>query len=716
MSTAKTKSTKTKKGAARPRNLLLELGTEELPPKALQRLGRAFADGIAKGLQEAGLLAGETEYRWYATPRRLAVWAKGVLPRQLDRVEERRGPALKAAFDDDGNPTRAALGFAGSCGVGVEKLERLETAKGAWLVYRRKVRGEKLARILDRCMEETVKRLPIPKRMRWGASEVEFVRPVHWLVALHGADVVDAGVLGLRADRYSRGHRFHAPGRLRVSSADRYASILEEKGRVIADYDARQGKIRQQVERLAKRTGGEAVMEQALLDEVTGLVEWPVALLGEFEKTFLQVPPEALVSSMSAHQKYFHMVNGRGRLLPAFITVSNIQSKSPKRVREGNERVLRARLADARFFWETDRRQSLARRADALQEVLFHVSLGSVYDKALRIEQLAGSIAKKMGVDEALSRRAALLAKADLVTEMVGEFPDLQGVMGRYYAATDGEPAEVAEAIDQHYAPRQAGGELPRGRAAQAVALADKLDTLLGIFASGEIPTGDKDPYALRRAALGVLRILIEKKLDLDLEQLLSDGVEAYAVTPYIAVMPDAGTAEAVFDFMQERLRAWYQGEGYSAEEVASVLACRPSRPLDFHCRLLAVSRFLKRHAGAAGSLAAANKRIANILGKAKEPVPARHDPALLTEAAERRLAAALEETGGLADTLFDADDYTQGLTELAKLREPVDRFFDDVMVMCEDPALRDNRLALLGEMRRLFLQAADISHLRVEK
>ncbi|MYH89491.1 MAG: glycine--tRNA ligase subunit beta, partial [Gammaproteobacteria bacterium] len=500
--------------AARPRNLLLEIGTEELPPKSLKSLGECFAGAVHEALNEAGVgPEGGDSCRWYATPRRLAVWVGKVKPRQPDRIEERRGPSIRAAFDGHGMPTPAALGFARSCGVGVDKLGRQVTDQGEWLLFRRKVAGERIRDIVEQALEQAIRRLPIARRMRWGNGTEEFVRPVHWLLAMYGSEALKVSALGLKAGKWTYGHRFHSRGEIRIMSADRYLDTLKKQGLVIADYGERQQLIVRQVTRLARRNGGTAVLEPVLLDEVTGLVEWPQALYGEFDRRFLKVPPEVLVSSMQDHQKYFHLEDGRGRLLPGFITVSNVRSRSPKRVRSGNERVLRARLADAEFFWLSDQKQPLESRRGALDRVLFHERLGSIGAKVERIRALALEIAGQVGANAEQVARACDLCKADLVTDLVGEFPELQGIVGGYYAAAGGEDRAVSNAIREHYKPRFAGDGLPRGRVSRCLALADRVDSLAGIFACGEVPSGDRDPYALRRAALGILRIQIEERI-----------------------------------------------------------------------------------------------------------------------------------------------------------------------------------------------------------
>ena len=700
-------------------NLLVEIGTEELPPRALQSLARAFADELARALAEEGMLGesgGAAAPTWFATPRRLAVRIKHVAAAQPRRVMERRGPSLRAAYDAAGKPTRAALGFAKSCGVSMAKLQRVETEKGAWLVCRESRAGKKLAEVLSDCLAQALRRLPTPKRMRWGGGEVEFVRPAHWLLALHGARAVKAEALGLRAGRHTRGHRFHADRKLAVPNADAYEKLLEKKGMVIADFARRRAKIQTQLAAIARKRRARVADEDALLDLVTGMVEWPQTLAGEFDKRYLKLPPEALASVMRDHQKYFPLAAANGKLLPAFAFVANIKSKSPKLVRQGNERVLRARLADAEFFLENDLKVPLEKRRGELKGILFHQKLGTLYDKSERIASLAGGIAHELKADIKSAKRAAELCKADLASEMVGEFPELQGVIGRYCAQKHGETKVVADAIEQHYLPRHAGDKLPRDKIAQSVALADRLDSLSALFAAGEIPSGDKDPFALRRAALGVLRIIIEMQLDIDVYQLL----QTHAATGMVMGWDQKTNLavdgrEQLLDFMLDRLNAYYLPMGYRPEEIAAVRACRPHKPLDFDRRLKALSRFFKKQRAAAESLAAANKRIANILEKVEDET-GDYDRKKLIEKAELRLADSLKQTGAHAERCFAAGNYDDGLAALSKLRQPVDAFFDEVLVMAPDENLRKNRLALLRRIRNLFLAAADISHLRPEQ
>jgi len=693
------------KGSA---NLLVEIGTEELPPRALCALGESFRDELCAALTQEALLTAPVA-RWFATPRRLAVWIEGVRREQPDRPGERRGPALKAAFDASGRPSKAALGFAKSCGVNIDQLERVESDKGSWLVYRYCDPGRSASQIIPECIARAAQRLPVPKRMRWSDLDAEFVRPVHWLVILHGANVIKADLLSVSSGRHTYGHRFHAPSKLRIPHADEYELLLSREGAVVPDFRTRREQIERQVTRLAQRVSGRALLDDELLDVVTGLVEKPHALLGAFERDFLSVPKEVLITSMRDHQKYFAVADPHDKLLPAFITVSNIKSRKPAQVRSGNERVLRARLSDARFFWDSDRKTTLSSRLPQLEQVLFHRKLGSVADKTARLLTVVTVIADRLGADTTACRRTAELAKADLVTEMVGEFPELQGVMGRYYAEHDGESEAVARAIEAHYRPRFAGDALPHDEIAQVVALGDKADTLVGIFAAGEPPTGDKDPYGLRRAALGILRILVEGKIDLDLGQLFRDCGQVYRSA---GIVVDDVVIEQVFDFCLERLNAYYNGNGFASEEIQAVAARRPGSPLDFDRRLRAVAEF--RRMPEAISLAAANKRIANILRRAEDDIPSAFDTALLASGSEKILADRFSDLSGAVAADFDRNDYAAGLKRLAGLREPVDRYFDDVMVMVDDARLRQNRLALLKQIHDLFLRGADISLLQV--
>ena len=686
------------------RDLLIEIGAEELPPKALRRLRDAFRLGIEAGLDKTGLAYSATQA--YAAPRRLAVLVQGLQTGQADREQLKRGPAVTAAFDDEGCPTKAAEGFARSCGVTVDALETLETDKGAWLAYKQFEPGRPAAELIPAIVTQALAQLPIPKRMRWGDRDDEFVRPVHWVVLLFGDAVIETQILGTTTGRETRGHRFHHPEPLYLAEPAAYAPLLETEGHVLVDLEARREAIRGQVIEAAHRLQGEALIDDGLLDEVTALVEWPVAISGGFDPSFLEVPAEALISSMQDHQKYFPVVDSAGTLLPHFITVANLESRDPAQVRAGNERVIRPRLTDAAFFWEQDRKQPLQARQDRLESMVFQKQLGTLLDKSQRVARLARNIAGAIESDPDQAERAALLAKCDLLTQMVFEFPELQGVMGRYYADHDGEPADVARALDEQYMPRFAGDRLPATATGQVLAIADRLDTLVGIFAIGQAPTGDKDPFALRRAALGIVRILIETELDLDLHSLLEEAAAGFAAE----IQADRVTHE-VFDFMLDRLRAYYSDTGLDTHIFEAVRALKPTRPLDFHRRVEAVREF--GQLAEAESLAAANKRIGNILRKAETAVPEQVDPGLLAEPAEQALHQAVEQLRPKVEPLFERGDYTEALCLLAALREPVDSFFDQVMVMAEDTALRDNRLALLQGLQALFLRAADLSRLQ---
>jgi len=688
------------------RDLLIEIGTEELPPTALKRLATAFHDGVLNGLLKAQLDHGATQ--WYATPRRLAVLVQALTTTQQDKAVQRRGPAVKAAFDDDGCPTPAAQGFAKSCGVAVEDLQQLETGKGAWLVYDLVEKGNSTQQLIPTIVATALDQLPIPKRMRWGALSAEFVRPVHWLVLLFGNEVIDAELLSVTSGRETRGHRFHHPQRLYLAEPMAYAPLLETEGYVVADFNVRREAIRAQIHEAAHSLKGKAVIDEALLDEVTSMVEWPAAVTGNFDKRFLQMPSEVLITTMKTNQKYFHLVDANEKLLPHFITIANIDSNNVAVIRAGNEKVVTPRLADAEFFWNQDRKVALDTRLDSLKTVVFQQKLGTLHDKVQRVATLARRIAQDLGHDEAQAERAALLSKCDLMTDMVGEFPSLQGVMGRYYALHDNEESDIAEALDEQYKPRFAGDALPQTAVGQALAIADKLDTLSGIFAIGQIPSGDKDPFALRRAALGVLRIIIEQQLDLDLSKLL-----ALATQQHVSQLNNgdaAAIAGQCYDYMMERLRAYYLESGTTPDVFESVLAQRPAQPHDFNERIHAVSAF--RHLPEAESLSAANKRIANILKNTNYSNLVIND-SLLEHDAEKNLAQQLGAITTLVKPLFEKREYQQALNELAKLRVAVDRFFDDVMVMADDEALKNNRLALLGSLRHLFLQVADLSRLQ---
>lgn len=696
------------------RDFLVEIGTEELPPKSLPELSRAFTDGIVAGLAAAGLKHGAVEP--YAAPRRLAVVVHRLAQRQPDQRIKRKGPPVSVAFDAAGKPTRAATAFAESCGTGVEALDRVTEPKGDFLHFSGVQPGQDAIALLPGIVQKSLDALPVARRMRWGGGDAEFVRPVHWIVMLYGSDVVPCSMFGIAAGNASRGHRFHAPRPLRISSPRAYAGRLEKAGRVIASFGERRDRIRAGVTKLAASLGGEAVLDAALLDEVTSLVEWPAPVAGRFEERFLELPPEVVIATVQDHQRYFPVRDPAGRLTPWFVTVANIDSRDPDQVRAGNERVVRPRLADAAFFWDQDRKKTLEARREALGGVMFQKQLGSVLAKSGRVAALAEQIAPLAAADPALARRAAELAKCDLLTAMVGEFPELQGLMGRYYATHDGEDAEVATAIDEQYRPRFAGDALPDSGAGTAVAIADKLDTLVSIFAAGQRPSGTRDPFGLRRAALGMLRILIEKRIDIGLPALIATALESaradMAAAGGKAPATDADVGAEVYEYVMERLRAYYleSERGFTAEMFDATLACRPASPLDFDARLTALAAFLALPDAA--SLAAANKRIANILRKAGQDIPARVDAGLLKHHAEQRLATELEALRRPVEALFSERRYEEALKRLATLRPHVDRFFDEVLVMDENPAVRANRLALLAALQRTFAHAADLSRL----
>ncbi len=684
--------------------LLFELGTEELPPKALKQLSESLTEHFLAGLEQAGLEHGTVES--FATPRRLALRIQDCMSRQPDRQIERRGPALQAAFDKDGKPTKAAEGFARSCGTTVDQLAKLETDKGAWLAYQVDEAGQPASQLLPAIAEQALNRLPIPKRMRWGASEAQFVRPVHWLLFLHGEQVVDCTLLDAKADRQTYGHRFHHPSAITLFDPDDYASVLEDMGRVIASFETRKQKIRQAVEQSAASLGGHPDLDEELLDEVTALNEWPVPISASFEARFLEVPQEALVATMKGNQKYFPLFDSNGRLMNHFITIANIDSPQPELIQEGNQRVIRPRLADAMFFWEQDGKHRLEDHLESLKSVVFQNKLGSMYDKSERVAKLAELIAIEIGGDPDLAHRAGLLSRCDLMTDMVFEFPEMQGVMGRYQAQRDGEEPELAEAMDEFYMPRFSGDRLPQTRTGIAISLAEKLDTLVGIFGIGQRPTGDKDPFALRRAALGALRIIREHSLTLYLRGLL----EAVTDT-MVDRLNETDVAEAVYTFMLERLKGIYLEEGYGVDLFQAVAEVTPETIADFDLRIRAMSAF--RQLPEAISLAAANKRIRNILKKNSEPLPMRADASLFQDQAERDLLAKLDELTPQAQPLFDRGEYAEGLRILASLKQPVDDFFDQVMVMTDDENLRLNRLALLSQLENQFLSVADISLLQ---
>ncbi len=691
-------------GASQCADLLFELGTEELPPVALKKLSDALTSGFLDGLQRANLQHGAVHA--YATPRRLALWIEECSMAQPDRETERRGPAVQAAFAADGQPTKAAEGFARSCNTRVDQLERLTTDKGEWLVYKFQEQGKPTAELLPGIAEEALNRLPIPKRMRWGSSDAQFVRPVQWLLFLLGEAVVPCRLLDTDAGNLTRGHRFHHPQSILIENPASYARILHDQGQVIADFTLRREKIRQQVIQTAEAIGGHAPIDEALLDEVTGLVEWPVPISAGFEERFLEVPHEALISTMKKNQKYFHLVDHQGKLMNHFITIANIDSPRPELIKEGNERVVRPRLSDAMFFWQQDGKRSLESRIESLKSVLFQQQLGTLYDKSIRVSALAGAIAEQIAGDREMAERAGMLSRCDLMTEMVFEFPEMQGIMGRYQAKRDGEPAEIAQALDEFYMPRFSGDDLPRTRTGIALSLAERLDTLAGIFGIGMKPSGDKDPFALRRAALGALRIMREHSLTLDLKQLLELAAKQlkHAIT-------EADCPEQVYGFMLERLKGIYLEQRIPVDLFEAVAATRPASIADFDRRIEAVVSF--RSMAEAEALATANKRIHNILRKSEQIIPAKIDPDLFDSPHEQALFGVIEQKAAEIAPLMAAASYTQVLQSLATLQAPVGQFFDQVMVMADDPAIRSNRLALLNRLSKLFLGVADISMLQ---
>ena len=677
-------------------DFLVELGTEELPPKALKTLGDAFLAGVEKGLKAAGLSYNSA--RMYAAPRRLAVLVEQLATQQPDRTLNLDGPPLQAAFDADGNPTQAALGFAKKCGVDLAEIDR----SGPKLKFSQHIPGQSAAGLLPGIVENSLNELPIPKRMRWGARKTEFVRPSQWLVMLFGDQVIDCEILAQKAGRVSRGHRFHANHEVRISAPAMYAQELRA-AYVIADANERRELIAKRVDQLAAEQQGTAIVPPALLEEVSALVEWPVPLVCSFEERFLEVPQEALITTMQDNQKYFCLLDANGKLLPRFITVANVESKDPAQIVSGNEKVVRPRLTDAEFFFKQDKKQKLESFNQRLANVVFQAQLGTVYDKAQRVSALAGFIAERIGGDAKRGARAGLLSKCDLASEMVGEFPEMQGIAGYYYALHDGEPEDVALALNEQYMPRGAGAELPATLTGAAVALADKLDTLVGIFGIGMLPTGSKDPYALRRAALGVLRILIEKGLDLDLGATVD-----FAIRQFGSKVKAAGLAPQVLDFIFDRLRARYEDEGIDVSVYQAVRAVNPLSPLDFDQRVQAVQAF--RKLPEAEALAAANKRVSNLLSKADGQIATSIEAHYFDTPAEFTLNAAIQQADNAVQPLAQARQYREALAQLASLRKPVDSFFEAVLVNAEDPKVRANRYALLARLRGLFLGVADIS------
>ena len=681
------------------KDLLIEIGTEELPPKSLRTMMENLGSNFSQKLNEAEL---EFEsLQTFATPRRLALLIKRLAAAQPDHIVEKRGPSLKAAYDEAGQPSKAALGFMRSCGIkDLSHLEQQETEKGTWLVYRVQKSGAHLKDLITELINSSLAELPIDRRMRWGASREEFVRPVHWLVVLHGSEVLPATVLGVNAGNITSGHRFMAPGEISLDSASSYVNCLHEAN-VVVDFESRKQLIVDQLDDMAVHEKAEVVVDPDLLDEVTSLVEWPVALLGNFDPEFLKLPEEALISAMQSHQCYFHLVDKDNRLLPKFITIANIASSNPQTVIAGNERVISPRLSDAAFFINQDKKTSLDNRLAHLKTVLFQSKLGSYHDKAERVARLAGYIADKIGADATVASRAGLLCKADLASDMVGEFPELQGIMGGYYARHDGEDSSVSDAISEHYRPVVSGGDLPDTPAGQCVAIADKIDTLTGLFGIDQPPSGSRDPFALRRQTLGIIRICVEKSLALDLRELINEAINIH---------DQEFDGDAVISYLIERLGVWYQDQGISFDTFSAVQ--QSSEKISDLCandiRVRSLQAF-RTHARAA-NLIAANKRIANILKKVDESTLAPVTEAIFTEDAELALFSAL---GKATSDLSNTENYEEKFLALADLQPDIDRYFDDVMVMADEESLRDNRLATLSQMRNLFLSVADLSVLQ---
>ena len=683
-------------------HLLFELGCEELPPASLKKLSNALLENIQQGLTQADLSFGECIA--YATPRRLAVLIKDLVGSQADKSIEKRGPAVKVAFNAEGEPSKACMGFAKSCATTVEQLSTLKTDKGEWLSFTQLVKGQATVDLIPDIIAKSITQLPIAKRMRWGASATEFVRPVHWAILMYGNDIIKTEILGLSTGNTTHGHRFHAPEAIVIHSPESYEKTLLEQGKVIPDFEQRLQKIRDAANSAAADVGGVAHIEEDLLEEIAALNEFPVPITGRFDTRYLNLPAEVLITTMQINQKYFPVKNTQGELLAHFITFSNIESSNPVSIQQGNERVIMPRLADAEFFWDQDRKYRLEERAERLNTIIFQKKLGSLADKSKRVEKLAEFIADSLQQDSSLVTRAAKLAKADLVTHMVEEFGSLQGLMGRYYALADGENPEVAQAIEEQYYPKQSGSATAASTIGQILAIAEKIDTLTGIFSAGLIPSGDKDPYALRRAALGALRTIIENKLEINLMTCID-----FSLQEFKHEFDVEETRQLLIAFVYERLKGYSLEQGYTADEFAAVFAILPAQPYDFQRRLQAVQNF--RALAEAESLAAANKRIANILRKSDTPVAVTIGQ--LVEPAEIKLLASAEQAEKDVAPLMATADYQAALNRLASLREEVDNFFDHVMVNCDDLELRANRLALLTKLSKLFLQIADISKLQ---
>ena len=686
------------------KTFLVEIGTEELPPKSLRTLAESFAANFIEQLDNANLEHGEV--LWYASPRRLALKVLNLNDTQPDSQVVKRGPAVSAAFDANGNPTKAAEGWARGCGIDISQAERMQTDKGEWLSYTHNQKGQPVVNLLCDMVKNALSKLPIPKPMRWAARQVEFIRPSHTVTMLYGDELVPGVILDIQSARIIRGHRFMGEQEFTIDNADQYPEILEQRGKVIADYNKRKAIIKQQAEAAAAKLNGKADLTESLLEEVSSLVEWPVVLTAKFEERFLDVPAESLVYTMKGDQKYFPVYDKQGKLLPNFIFVANIESKDPQVVISGNEKVVRPRLADAEFFYRTDLKQRLADRLPRLETVLFQQQLGTVKDKALRIEALSGFVAEKIGADIEQAKRAGKLTKCDLVTNTVFEFPETQGIIGRYIAIKDGETIEVATAIEEQYKPRFSGDELPSTAVSSAVSIAEKMDTLAGIFGIGQHPKGDKDPFALRRAAIGVLRIIVEKSLPLDLVELAN-----FATSLYSNKLTNNNVVEDIVNFMQGRFRAWYQEKGFAIDTIQAVLAINPTKPADFDTRVNAVTHF--RTLPEASSLAEANKRVSNILSKTENAIPENINASLLEAGAEGDLAMQIAILTDKLAPYFSESRYQDALIELASLKAPIDTFFEKVMVMVDDEKIKLNRLALLKKLQNLFLKVADISLLQ---
>jgi glycyl-tRNA synthetase beta chain len=681
-------------------NLLIEIGTEELPPKSLAKLALAFRDNIQATFTDNDLTFGEV--KWYASPRRLAVMVEGLSEFQADKNVEKRGPAVTAAFGEDGKPTKAAQGWARSNGIEVSQAERLTTDKGEWLLFKAQVKGQPISQLLAELVEKALKALPIPKPMRWGTKSTQFIRPIHTITLVYGSQLIQGKVLDVASSRFINGHRFHSDAPFELDCADNYLSQLKQHY-VIADYSHRKALILEQIKALAKKENAVADINEELLDEVTSLVEWPVALVANFEESFLAVPKEALIYTMKDDQKYFPLLDIDGQLKSRFIFITNIESKDPQTIISGNEKVIRPRLADAEFFFNTDKKRTLESRLESLKTVLFQKQLGTVYEKSERIASMAKSIAKMLTADQESAHRAGLLCKTDLMTNMVMEFPDVQGVMGMHYARVDGEAEVVALAQNEQYMPRFAGDNLPTSDVSVCVALADKIDTLVGIFGIGQTPKGDKDPFALRRASIGILRIIVEKSLPLDLVDLVDASIATFGDK-----IKTENLQTKVVDFVLARFKAWYAEQGIASGVVQAVAANRPTRPADFAARVEAVKSFNTLES--AEALAAANKRVANILAKNEFKEELSFSKVLLQEPAEIALANSLESVEARIQPMVDQSDYTSALVVLAELRQPIDEFFENVMVMADDESVKLNRLMLLSRLRSLFLCCADIS------